>query len=90
MKLIILTQETCPRCDTLKMFLKAAMKDVYKNDITYVKKEDDEFLFNQYVKSTGTTQTPTLVFEEDSKVVEVLQGFNPAKTKKALETHLHG
>ena len=89
MKTIILTQETCPQCDSLKMFLFAATKDQFKDNITYVQKEAEPVLFADLVAKSGVTQTPSLLFiEEDSNdILEIISGFNPSRTKSRLEQY---
>lgn len=88
MKAIILTQEACPSCNSLKLFLLAAMGGKYDDKIEFIKKEENEELYREWVERVETMQTPTTIFLDGDEVVEVLTGFNPAKQKKALETHL--
>lgn len=88
MKAIILTQETCPNCDALKMFIHATTKGVYDKSIEWVKKEDDESRFKTLVSAVDTQQTPTIIFVDGAEVVETVKGFSPARVKELLERYL--
>ena len=88
MKVIILTQESCPKCESQKLFMMAALKNKYANNVEFIKKEDSPEEFARLVEETGTTQTPTTIFFKNSDKVAVINGFNPAELKKTFEKYL--
>lgn len=89
MNLYILTKESCPNCDALKMFLAAFAKNKYDKHITWVQKEKDLEGYNQLIKDTGTQSVPTLVLKDGDSIKDTVMGFNPGQVKALLERHFN-
>ncbi len=79
----MLTKPDCPNCQKLKMFLKFALSDKYKDDIKMIDKEGDSELFVEMVKKYNILTLPVLIHEDD-----VLIKVGPTETSKFLETYI--
>ena len=71
-KAIILTKDHCPNCQNLKMFLKMAMKDKYKDNLREVHQTLHADEFNQLIKQHNIMSTPAMIYQQ-----EVIRGFEP-------------
>ncbi len=78
-KVIMLTQENCPNCSSLKMFLEFGMKNKYKDDIEVVHRQSDESRFMELVQTYDVASTPVLIADD-----EVLRDCSPTKTIEFL------
>ncbi|MCD4827348.1 MAG: hypothetical protein K8Q99_06180 [Acholeplasmataceae bacterium] len=81
-KLYMLTKPNCPNCSKLKLYLKTALKDQYKDDITIVDKEENYELFFSMVKKYMVLALPVLIKDED-----ILIDVSPQKVKAFLEKY---
>lgn len=79
----MLTKPNCPNCQKLKMFLKFALNDKYKEDIKMVDKEADADRFVEMVKKYNVLALPVLIHEDD-----VLIQVGPSETTKFLEKYV--
>lgn len=79
-KVILLTQDNCPNCTSLKMFLEFGLKNKYKDEIEVVHRQSDEQLFTNYVKSYEISSTPALIYKG-----EVLRDCAPTKAIEFLK-----
>ena len=82
-KIQILTQDHCPKCSVLEQFLSVGLKNKYKENIEYVKREDNETLFMKLVRKHGIQSTPALVCGE-----ELLVNTEPSKVIEFIEKNL--
>lgn len=82
-KVIMLTQDNCPKCVGLKGFLEMGLKNKYENDIEVVKKENDPKRFMDLALSNGIMATPALIADG-----EVLVDTTPSKVTPFLEKHI--
>lgn len=80
MEIIILTQNNCPNCEKLKMFLKFGLRGKYDQYIKEVSKYETPELFNELVTKTEVSSTPAIVIQD-----EVLKDTQPTKVKEFLE-----
>lgn len=83
MKVQMLTQTPCPKCDNLKMFLKMGLGDKYKEDIEIVHAQEQPEYFNELAKKFGVQSTPALVFGD-----EILRDCMPPKAEEFLRVNL--
>ena len=88
MKAIILTQATCPNCDSQKLFMKAAFGDKLDGKVEFIKKEDNEELFWDWIQKAEVMSTPSTLFVENDEIIETVIGFNPGILKGAIEKYL--
>lgn len=79
-KVIMLTQERCPKCVALKSFLELGLRNKYADHIEIVKREEEPERFMEYVKAHDIMATPVLISKED-----VLIDTNPSKVTSFLE-----
>lgn len=84
MKIQMLTQTPCPKCENLKMFLKMGLADKYKDDIEIVHADESPELFEQLKKKHKVQGTPVLVYGE-----QALYDCTPPKSEAFLRTHLN-
>lgn len=82
-KVIMLTQDNCPKCVGLKGFLEMGLKNKYEDSIEVVKKEDNPKRFMDLALSNGIMATPALIAEGD-----VLLDTTPSKVAPFLEKHV--
>ena len=83
MKVQMLTQTPCPKCDNLKMFLKMGLGDKYQDDIEIVHAQDKPEQFNELAKAFQVQSTPVLIFGE-----EILRDCAPPKAEEFLRVNL--
>lgn len=69
---IILTKDQCPNCQNLKMFLKMALRDQYKDHLREVHQTNQAEEFAALVKKHNIMSTPAIIYQE-----EVIRGFEP-------------
>jgi glutaredoxin-like protein NrdH len=79
---IILTKDNCPNCQNLKMFLKMAMRDKYKENLREVHQTSQADEFKTLVDKHRIMATPAIIFEN-----EVLRGFEPQPVVNFLVQH---
>ena len=82
-KLYMLTKPNCPNCSKLKLYLKTALKNQYKDDITIIDKEENYELFFSMVKKHMVLALPVLIKDDD-----VLIDVSPQKVKAFLEKYI--
>lgn len=81
-KIIMLTQDNCPKCVGLKSFLELGLKNKYSDSIEIVKKEDNPKRFMDIALENGIMATPALIAKD-----EVLVDTTPSKVMPFLEKH---
>lgn len=79
----MLAKPNCPNCQKLKMFLKFALQDKYKDDIRIIDKEADADMYVTMVKKFNVLSVPVLIHEED-----VLVQVDPSKVTQFLERYV--
>ena len=79
---IILTKDNCPNCQNLKMFLKMALRDQYKEHLREVHQTHQAEEFNQLVNAHQVMSTPAIIFQG-----EVVRGFEPQPVVNFLVKH---
>ena len=65
MKVQLLTQNTCPKCDNLKMFLKMGLGDKYKEDIEVVHLQESPERFEELKEAFQVQSTPVLIYGDE-------------------------
>jgi thioredoxin-related protein len=83
MKVQLLTQNPCPKCDNLKMFLKMGLGDKYKEDIEIVHLQESPARFEKLKEDFKVQSTPVLIFED-----KALFDCTPAKSEEFLRVNL--
>ncbi|MEN9819725.1 MAG: putative glutaredoxin-like protein NrdH [Bacillota bacterium] len=81
-KAIILTKDNCPNCQNLKMFLKMAMRDQYKDNLREVHQTQHAEEFAQLTKQHNIMSTPAMIYQQD-----VIRGFEPQPIVNFLVKH---
>lgn len=61
----LLTQDRCPKCDALKMYLSKGLQGKYDQFIEIVHRQNNEKLFSDLVAQHNILQTPCLVCDND-------------------------
>ncbi len=79
---IILTKDNCPNCQNLKMFLKMALRDQYKDQLREVHQINQKDEFKALVDQHRIMATPAIIFEND-----VIRGFEPQPVVNFLVKH---
>ncbi len=79
----MLAKPNCPNCQKLKMFLKFALQDKYKDDIEIIDKVEQADQYVDMVKKFNVLAVPVLIHEDD-----VLIQVDPSKVTKFLETYV--
>lgn len=79
----LLSKPDCPNCQKLKMFLKFALNDKYKEDIEIVDKVANPDTFVEMVKKYNVLSLPVLICEDD-----VLIKVEPSQTTQFLEKYI--
>lgn len=82
-KILMLTQDNCPKCVGLKSFLELGLKNKYSDAIEIVKKEDNPKRFMDLALEKGIMATPALIADED-----VLLDTTPSKVIPFLEKNV--
>lgn len=82
-KVIMLTKPNCTQCNSLKMYLKLALRDKYEPDIVRYDQVENEKEFNKFSKQFEVQSLPALIFEDD-----ILRQISPTATTAFLEKHL--
>ncbi len=82
----MLAKPNCPNCQKLKMFLKFALQDKYKNDIMIIDKVEQADRYVDMVKKFNVLSVPVLIHEDDvliqvepSKVIHFLEKYSGKK-----------
>ena len=68
----------CPACKNLEMFLNLALSGKYNDLIEFVKQDEDQAKYDEYVEKYGIMSMPAIIDVETDKVVAT--GFNPGAT----------
>ncbi len=79
----MLAKPNCPNCQKLKLFLKFALQDKYKDDIEIIDKVEQADQYVDMVKKFNVLAVPVLIHEDD-----VLIQVDPSKVTKFLETYV--
>ena len=79
----MLAKPDCPNCQKLKMYLKFALQDKYKNDIQIIDKVEQADQYVEMVKKFNVLSVPVLIHEED-----VLVQVDPSKVTNFLEKYI--
>lgn len=79
---IFLTKDNCPNCQNLKMFLKMALRDQYKDNLREVHQTSHPEEFNALITQHNILSTPALIYEQ-----EVIRGFEPQPVVNFLVKH---
>ncbi len=79
----MLAKPNCPNCQKLKMFLKFALQDKYKNDIQIIDKEEHADQYVDMVKKFQVLSVPVLIHGDD-----VLVQVDPSKVTNFLEKYI--
>ncbi|CAM2838915.1 glutaredoxin family protein [Erysipelothrix tonsillarum] len=82
-KIMMLTQDNCPKCIALKNYLEMGLRNKYAADIEVVKREDDPERFKMLALDHGIMATPALIGEQD-----VLVDTSPSKVNAFLEKNI--
>lgn len=81
-KILILSQDSCPKCVVLDQYLKQGLNNQFEDDIEYVTREQDGKLFMSLARHHGIMATPALIIGQD-----VLLTPDPSNTLAFLEKH---
>ncbi|MDE8256258.1 glutaredoxin family protein [Erysipelothrix rhusiopathiae] len=79
-KIMMLTQDNCPKCMALKNYLELGLRNKYAEHIEVVKREDDPERFKSIALEYGIMATPVLIGGG-----EVLVDTNPSKVNAFFE-----
>ena len=89
MKVIIMTQKTCPQCDALKMTLHAAFRGKYDDRITTVMKEERPEEFEILKEEVDTSSTPTVIFVDGEEIVHVIRGYDAPDVMQSFNKYMN-
>lgn len=65
----LLTQDRCPKCDQIKLFLEKALKGKYDAGIEIVHRTTNEQKFMALVQEYKVMQTPCFIAKEEKEVL---------------------
>ena len=82
MKIKMITQDNCPKCIALEIFLEKGLRNKYKDDIQIIHRSEEEELFMQEVEEHGIMATPALIAGS-----EVLRDTAPSKVSEFLKKY---
>lgn len=82
-KVIMLTQDNCPKCVALKSFLELGLKNQYVDNIEIVKREENPKRFMELALNNDIMATPALIAEN-----EVLLDTTPSKVTPFLQRNI--
>lgn len=82
-EVMMLTQDQCTHCTSLKMFLTYGLKDKYADRIETVHRQNEPEQFMALVRQFQVASTPVLISGD-----EVLRDCSPSKTIAFLKKHL--
>ena len=77
---ILLTQDSCPMCERLKMMLRGPLKGEFDDRIEVVHLQSDEARFQELVAQHGIQKTPTLLHAESGRRLLNDQSLHEVKT----------
>ena len=83
MKIQMLTQNDCPKCDNLKRFLDMGLGGKYKEDIEIVHKQETPERYDEVKAPFTIMSTPVLILGD-----EILYDCSPPKAEEFLRTNL--
>ena len=78
--IVVLTQDSCPKCENLKKFLDLGLKGKYNDQIEFVHRQTQEDRFNELVSQFSVMSTPVMIKGE-----EILRDTNPSKVMAFLD-----
>lgn len=81
-KIILLSQNNCPKCVVLDQYLHLGLNDRFKDQIEIVSREKDAKRFMQLARHNGIMATPALICKDG-----VLANPTPENTLEFLEQH---
>ena len=79
----MLAKPNCPNCQKLKMYLKFALQDKYKDDIEIIDKQEQEETYMRMVDKHHVLSVPVLICEDD-----ILVQVDPSKVNAFLEKYI--
>lgn len=82
-RVIMLTKPNCPQCQSLKMFLKLALRDKYAPEIDIIDQQAQSDRFQTLARQHAVQSLPVLIKDDD-----ILRACGPNETIRFLETHL--
>ncbi|MEG0327137.1 MAG: glutaredoxin [Erysipelothrix sp.] len=82
-KVIMLTQDKCPKCTALKSYLEMGLRNKYQEDIEVIHRQEDPERFMELVHKHSIMATPVLISEN-----EVLVDTAPSKVSVFLEKNV--
>lgn len=65
----LLTQDKCPKCDQLKLFLEKGLKGKYDAFIEIVHRQQNTELFQSLVEKHKVLQTPCLISKATGEIL---------------------
>ena len=72
MKVQILTQDNCTKCNSLKTFLDRGLGGRYNDKIEWVKREDNPEMFMTLAENHNVMATPTVIYGD-----QIMRNPNP-------------
>ena len=81
-KILLLTQNQCPKCLVLETYLKHELHDIYLDQIEVIHREKEPKRFMALARCHGIMATPALISGDD-----VLRMPDASNTKDFLESH---
>lgn len=83
----LLTQDKCPKCDQLKLFLEKGLNGKYDAFIEIVHRQQNPELFQSLVEKHKVLQTPCLISKETG---DILRNPDLNQTPAFLQAHTEG
>lgn len=83
-KIYLLTQDHCPKCEQIKMFLKMGLQGKYDEQITLVHRQKEAVFFKELVEKHQIMQTPCFVYKN-----QILRSPSVSNTKEFLDACLN-
>lgn len=81
-RIILLTQDSCPKCVVLEHYLVHGLNNRYETSIDIIKRESNPKMFMNYARRLGIMATPALIVDGD-----VLTNPDSSNTLAFLEKH---
>lgn len=83
-----LTQDRCPKCETIKMFLEKGLQNKYADKIEKVHRQEKESLFIELAQKAGIMQTPAFIYLGQEGEMEVLVSPDLTNLESFLQKHI--
>ena len=80
MKIEILTQDNCPKCGSLKMYVTHGLAEEHRNKVEWVHKETNPKRFQELVEQHEIMTTPAIIVGE-----QVLRETTPLQIESFLK-----